>query len=110
MNGMRDDEFYHKLLERLVLRFQGSFAYLGNMRDYSAWSKAAQDIQAQYNDNAVRAMIRMIAYAVVEEIKAVDASAPIVRSCPCGQRHVRDEASAETQKEPCSRCGFPVQS
>ena len=67
-----DEEFYRKLLERLVLRFQGSFAYLGQVRDFAGWSRTAQEIQSQHNDVAVRAMIQMIAYAVVEEVRAID--------------------------------------
>lgn len=72
-----DEEFYRKLLERLVLRFQGSFDYLGNVRGYAGWSETAQQLHARHDNAAVRAMIQMIAHAVVEEVKTMENNSPL---------------------------------
>ena len=104
---MRDEEFYRKLLERLVLRFQGVEAFIGRTSDTFGATEA--QIRRASSDIGVHSMIRMIAYAVIQEVKAIDSGAPTVHICPCGQRHVRDEAPDETKKQPCDRCGFPVQ-
>lgn len=85
---MRDEEFFRKLLERLVLRFQGSFAYLGNVKGYAEWSKTAQDIHRDHDNVAVRTMIQMIVYAVVEEVREIDkgVNAPDLLSA-CKMQH-----------------------
>ncbi len=87
---MRDEEFFRKLLERLVLRFQGSFAYLGNVKGYAEWSKTAQEIYRDHDNVAVRAMIQMIVHAVVEEVRAIDKDA----NAPCLMDTLRIIANA----------------
>jgi hypothetical protein len=92
---MRDEEFYRKLLERLVLRFQGVEAFMDRM---------PERIPAKHGENlAVRAMIQMIAHAVIEEVKAIQG--PAVLTCPCGQRSVSDITGKETKMQRCERCG-----
>ncbi len=91
----RDEEFYRKLLERLVLRFQGVEAFMDRM---------PERIPAKHGDNlAVRAMIQMIAHAVIEEVRAIDK--PSSSTCPCGMRSVSDDAHIDVKRAPCLRCG-----
>ena len=64
-----DEEFYRKLLERLVLRFQGVDAFMGRIGNFGIPDRPS-------NNLAVRAMIEMIAHAVIEEVKAIEGNEP----------------------------------
>ncbi len=99
--GFNDDKFYKKLLERLVLRFQGLRGYLGTENPHGI---------PKHDDLAVRTMIQMIAHAVLREVKELDAenSGEKFRHCPCGQRTVSVDASYDTKAAACPRCRMPA--